>query len=138
MYDKSNMIPCNNSKLNDKNCWLLFITVQLMLFIMHCKTTRWRYTVLLLSVTDGTPYIYTNPSQDVTMLMIYLAFSGLVGWLCFTSHRQRGHLETAPPFTVPCEGREARFYPSIQVKITFKLFSHTFFCINGKIMVKNT
>ena len=32
----------------------------------------------------------------------------LVGWLCFKSHRQRGHLETAPPFTVPCEGREAR------------------------------
>ena len=30
----------------------------------------------------------------------------LVGWLCLTSHRQRGHLETAPPFTVPCEGRE--------------------------------
>ena len=25
------------------------------------------------------------------------------GWLCFTSHRQRGHLETAPPFNVPCE-----------------------------------
>ena len=21
----------------------------------------------------------------------------LVGWLCFTSHRQRGHLETPPP-----------------------------------------
>ena len=31
----------------------------------------------------------------------------LVGWLCFTSHRQRGHLETAPPCTVPCKGREA-------------------------------
>ena len=30
------------------------------------------------------------------------------GWLCFTSHRHRGHLDTAPPFTVPCEGREAR------------------------------
>ena len=28
--------------------------------------------------------------------------------LCFTSHRQRGHLETAPRFTVPCEGRGAR------------------------------
>ena len=27
---------------------------------------------------------------------------------CFTSHRQRGHLETVPPFTVPCEGREAQ------------------------------
>ena len=25
----------------------------------------------------------------------------MVGWLCFTSHRQQGHLETAPPFTVP-------------------------------------
>ena len=33
----------------------------------------------------------------------------MVGWLCFTSHGQRGHLETAPPFTVPCEGCEARF-----------------------------
>ena len=32
----------------------------------------------------------------------------LIGLLCFTSHRQRGHLETAPPFTVPCAGREAR------------------------------
>ena len=29
--------------------------------------------------------------------------------LCLTSHRQRGHLETAPPFTVPCEGHEACF-----------------------------
>ena len=33
----------------------------------------------------------------------------MVGWLCFMYHRQRGHLEMAPPFTVPCEGREARF-----------------------------
>ena len=32
----------------------------------------------------------------------------LVGWLCLTSHRQRGHLETTPPFTVPCERREAQ------------------------------
>ena len=32
----------------------------------------------------------------------------LVGWLCLTSHRQRGHLETVPPFSVPCEGLEAR------------------------------
>ena len=34
--------------------------------------------------------------------------SWLVGWLCFTPNRQRGHLETARPFTVPCKGREAR------------------------------
>ena len=33
----------------------------------------------------------------------------LVGWLCLTSHRQRDHLGTEPPFTVPCEGRVARF-----------------------------
>ena len=33
----------------------------------------------------------------------------LVGWLCLTSHRQQGHLKTAFPFTVPCEGHEARF-----------------------------
>ena len=32
----------------------------------------------------------------------------LVGCLGFTSNRQRGHLEMAPPFNVPCEGREAR------------------------------
>ena len=30
----------------------------------------------------------------------------MVDWLCLTS--QQGYLETAPPFTVPCEGREAR------------------------------
>ena len=30
----------------------------------------------------------------------------MVGWLYCTSHRQRGHLETALPFTVPCEGHE--------------------------------
>ena len=34
----------------------------------------------------------------------------MVGWLCFMSHRQQGHSETAPPFTVPCEGHEARFF----------------------------
>ena len=33
----------------------------------------------------------------------------MVGWLCFTSHRQQGHLETAPPFIVPCEGHEGHF-----------------------------
>ena len=38
-----------------------------------------------------------------------MSLSCLVDWLCFSSHRQRGHLETAPPFTVPCEGHEAWF-----------------------------
>ena len=35
-----------------------------------------------------------------------------VSLLCLTSYRQQGHLETAPPFTVPgpCEGYEAQFF----------------------------
>ena len=33
----------------------------------------------------------------------------LVGWLYLMSHRQRGHLETAPPFIVPCEEHEAQY-----------------------------
>ena len=33
----------------------------------------------------------------------------MICWFCFTPHRQRGHLETAPPFTVPCKGREGQF-----------------------------
>ena len=33
----------------------------------------------------------------------------LFGWLCLTSHQQQDHLETAPPFTVPCGGHEARY-----------------------------
>ena len=46
---------------------------------------------------------------------VYHEYNGILSWLiclfvclCLTSHRQRGHSETAPPFTVPCEGREAR------------------------------
>ena len=41
---------------------------------------------------------------------VHVLYTGiwLVGWLCLTSHQQRGHLETAPPFTVPCKGHEAR------------------------------
>ena len=30
--------------------------------------------------------------------------------VCFTSLQQRGHLETAPPFIVPCEGRLTSVY----------------------------
>ena len=53
----------------------------------------------------------TYPRIDICMerKKITINFFLLVGWLCLTSHRQRGHLETAPPFTVPCEGREARY-----------------------------
>ena len=33
----------------------------------------------------------------ITMIPIQSNVGWLVGWLCLTSHRQRGHLETAPP-----------------------------------------
>ena len=50
----------------------------------------------------------------------------LVGWLYFTSHRQRGNLEMAPPFTVPCEGHEAQFYiePRAVAWMSIKAHAH--------------
>ena len=54
-------------------------------------------------------YIYTSGMiYKIHCHCFFLFCSEMVGWLCLTSHRQRGHLETAPPFTVPCKGREAR------------------------------
>ena len=50
-----------------------------------------------------------------TIMLLNLQY-WLVGWLCLTSHRQRGHLETAPPFTVPCEGCEAPMYSKSKIK----------------------
>ena len=44
-----------------------------------------------------------------TNITVNRGIDWLVGWLCFASTRQRDHLETASPFTVPCEGRGARF-----------------------------
>ena len=48
-------------------------------------------------------YIMNQAKPSLQFLVFYKK-----GWLCFTSNRQLGHLKTAPPFTVPCEGREAR------------------------------
>ena len=65
------------------------------LFLIDCKT--------LYNIKH-----YSNPEITSRPVIVSL----MVGWLCLTSHRQRGHLETAPPFTVPCEGREARLIHS--------------------------
>ena len=51
----------------------------------------------------------SSVATDKTSCLHTSALSRLVGWLCFMSHQQGGHLEKAPPFTVPCKGREARF-----------------------------
>ena len=54
--------------------------------------------------------LFNSMAFQVSKSVIQCQFVGwlVVGWLCLTSHRQRGHLETAPPYTVPFEGREAR------------------------------
>ena len=64
---------------------------------------------------SGTNCIQTSEERrcsgvdwSTTSSIRHRRYSQLLGWLCLTSHRQRGHLETAPPFTVPCKGREAR------------------------------
>ena len=44
---------------------------------------------------NGVPFL-NDLGVDGTLNTIYI-----YGWLCLTSHRQRGRLETAPPFTVP-------------------------------------
>ena len=52
----------------------------------------------------GSPVIMVDLQEGMIILILPLYLFvclGLVGWLCFTSHRQQGHLETAPPFTIP-------------------------------------
>ena len=56
-----------------------------------------------------TVHVFDRYMYHSCLDQLYLGlYTFKAGWLCLTSHRQRGHLETAPPFTVPCEGREAR------------------------------
>ena len=58
--------------------------------------------------------------QQVVYANFELEHDILVGWLCLTSHRQRRHLETTPPFTVPWEGREARWIHRSDRSITWQ------------------
>ena len=79
--------------------------VQYWLKIIHMNDNRYPkmyiHCYLILIQTVG--------ELGLLILELYCIDMVLVGWLCLTSHRQRGHLETAPSFTVPCEGREARY-----------------------------
>ena len=45
------------------------------------------------------------------------------GWFSFMSHCQQGHLETAPPLTVPCEGREAHVFLHFSLGIKPRAFA---------------
>ena len=60
----------------------------------------------------------------------------MVDWLCLTSHRQQGHLERAPPFTVPCEGREVFFkcYGFYRTELNIQKYSHA---INNTSVIIN-
>ena len=62
-------------------------------------------------VSSCNPWMW-NYSPEVTAKTNY--FIWLVGWLCLTSHRHRGHSETAPQFTVPCEGRNVCWFADYQ------------------------
>ena len=64
--------------------------------------------LLLTTILSRNRKLNTEMHKPMFYVTYITRFCWLVGWLYFTSHRQRGHLETAPPFTVPCEGREAR------------------------------
>ena len=57
-------------------------------------------------LTRGWPPVRVASQKGFHCICSYLC----VLWFgCLTSHRQWGHSETAPPFTVPCEEREAWF-----------------------------
>ena len=49
----------------------------------------------------------TDRKRRCNKIRTMTLYSGHSDSLCFTSLQQRGHLDTTPSFTVPCEGREA-------------------------------
>ena len=74
---------------------------------LETSTDRKRAGSERADVIIGTVSLY-NGHSDRT-LERYMKSWFVFGLLWFRSHRQRGHLETAPQFTVPCEGPGARF-----------------------------
>ena len=78
---------------------------------VYLKTCRWRKSLFIIAVIlpdftcDSRVCTYAD---ELSAAQYGPLFGWLVSWLCLTSHRQRGHLEMAPPFIVPCKGCEAR------------------------------
>ena len=58
--------------------------------------------------------------------------------LCFTSLQQRGHLETAPLLTVPCEGREAFYHVAFFQHISYFMVQHCLQQINSHLLLIET
>ena len=57
-------------------------------------------TIVVTSVHNLKLHVQWNLTFEATPFLR----KNVVGRLRFMSHRLRGHLETAPPFTVPCGG----------------------------------
>ena len=94
VFGLGNIIPVAVTKNRDYDIPLLIAST-----ISACAS------MILLGLSVTTFMLYTGNYTIPCLSPPYALFVCLY----FTSHRQRGHLETAPPFTVPCEGREARF-----------------------------
>ena len=95
------------------------ITIRKFSFFPHLRDKDLRYLDVIEYIEDYMRNVNLKFHDILVFLVVYFmevhvklypnsCMLMLVGWLCLTSDRQRGHLETAPPFTVPCEGREAR------------------------------
>ena len=75
---------------------------------LHKGGCRLMYGVCAFSL-DNLQLLFVKAYFMSLLKGFYRIDGWLIGWLCFMSHRQQGHFETAAPFTVPCEGCEARF-----------------------------
>ena len=70
-------------------------------------------TTLVALVVFGSPLRHSLAFSSPIPRVFHIQTRRVSGWsVVFNaqSHRQRGHLGTAPPFTVPCEGREAQVF----------------------------
>ena len=93
----------------DYESWINWQTIDLLLI-----SELWCWSIVIITTFSNSgegfsSYIHYWKTNN-TGIVIDCAVKQvrLVGWLCLTFHRQRGHLEMAPPFTVTFEGREVR------------------------------
>ena len=108
-FNEKGMAGCKNKRNCKRNSLSKWRLVGWVVVFYVPSTAR--------SFRDGTPIycpLWRTWSSVLTPFPLGIELWAVVciyvGWLRFTSHRQRCHLETALPITVPCEGREARVF----------------------------
>ena len=77
----------------------IYIYIYIYMCVCVCVHVRVQFFNTLLYIIR----IYFTTFLEYSSYVLFIC-------LCFSSLQQRGHLETAPPFTVPCEGREGDKY----------------------------